>query len=701
MNAPSEKDIREALGDLTLQNGLRRHLNNNNSGITTEDRKRSIGSTKNHFLKPSLVFNAQFDKENSQAAMDLSVQQIDFGDDTVLHNKDTHDTTMPEWLKVKLEVEEKKRKSEMASKSTLPIPHLVTCQMSETTDKGSTDGGYEGDTAGDHIHLAADTTWEEMKRNYNIERDDLYGDVTSVSQLTKDDDDDNKVSSNSDDNQYLMKPFDERAMNSTAYSFTDSNCFNVNSETIPSIGTAKVTSYRTEYLDSPMPRPKLIKTFDDPIPQIKRPQLKTAEFHEIHLITPTDEGMIYDSKQKMWVYPNPATQGGYGYELVFDDETCESGSQTNMNTTIAVDPRHVTNVSGLDLSFSESRRALVSALQDVLRTRENWDKVSKVDISGRGLLTVKSLEEFLPNIREVNLNDNALTSLEGLTGHLQTALLANNCITDQFLNFGKFTDMQKLDLSYNGVTKLSLFSSLSNLRYLYLSNCEINELVSMPSLLKLNLSNNKIEGVVDFAHLDFMNLQELDLSGNKITGVQNLNCPELRQLNLENNNITTVSIPKSLPKMKKLLFAGNENLDVLSVGTKLKQLKFLSVSGSTQVKGKFPELLTFCLFEGDKLSTLQSSDLIISPYLQEIVLRSCQLGFEDLDKLWNMFPHLRSFDLRNNEFDCRFAELVKFFMQFGKVTSVRMEDNPVTDRLKDRKLLKVYELMIYKLTHQL
>jgi Leucine-rich repeat (LRR) protein len=104
---------------------------------------------------------------------------------------------------------------------------------------------------------------------------------------------------------------------------------------------------------------------------------------------------------------------------------------------------------------------------------------------------------------------------------------------------------------------------LENVRHLDVSNnkfiSNINEsVVHMDLLLSLNAMGNRIDAFDVPTKLEF--LQTIDLSHNKLTSWNGIECPHLRYLNLSKNELSSVSGLDQNPELQTLLLADNKPL---------------------------------------------------------------------------------------------------------------------------------------------
>ncbi|CAJ2669367.1 unnamed protein product [Trifolium pratense] len=200
-------------------------------------------------------------------------------------------------------------------------------------------------------------------------------------------------------------------------------------------------------------------------------------------------------------------------------------------------------------------------------------------------LTYLDLQVNNFSVSELGLSDNQLTGSIGefSTYSLRYLSLSNNNIQGDFpnsiykfqnlsdlslsstnlsgvVNFHQFSNLKELsflDLSHNSFLSLNIDSAdhiLQNLGVLYLSSCNINKfpkfLARIQNLQELDLSNNKIQGKVpSWFHEKLLrtwkDIQHIDLSYNKLQGVLPIP-PYGIQLFLLSNNYFTGDIAMSL-----------------------------------------------------------------------------------------------------------------------------------------------------------
>ena len=170
--------------------------------------------------------------------------------------------------------------------------------------------------------------------------------------------------------------------------------------------------------------------------------------------------------------------------------------------------------------------------------------------------------EALDNLRSLNLENNQLTSLEGLLelNRLRILCVNNNKIASLDSTHGNetylvLTSLHVLQLASNGITKLRPLQlhKLPSLKALFLQNNDISTLdgfEEFPSLIELVLDRNKIKYIADKDLTSLKNILELHLEDNRLKFLPDLNgLVSLHRLFLANNRIHEL---KELVKLSDL-----------------------------------------------------------------------------------------------------------------------------------------------------
>ncbi|MEH2117199.1 COR domain-containing protein [Nostoc sp.] len=234
------------------------------------------------------------------------------------------------------------------------------------------------------------------------------------------------------------------------------------------------------------------------------------------------------------------------------------------------------------------------------------DKVTELDLSGKGLTTLPREIVQLTNLRSLNLYGNQLSSLPPEIGqltnlrsldlssnqlsslppeivqltNLQTLKLSGNQLSSLPPEFRQLTNLQTLNLSGNQLSSLPPeIIQFTNLQILNLSYNQLSslppEIVQLTNLQTLNLSYNQLSSLPPEI-VQLTNLQTLNLSGNQLSSLP----PEFRQLTnlqtlyLYNNQLS--SLPPEIRQLTDLRSLNLYNNQLSSLPPEIRQLQNLN-----------------------------------------------------------------------------------------------------------------------------
>ncbi|ORY73857.1 hypothetical protein BCR35DRAFT_293569 [Leucosporidium creatinivorum] len=240
--------------------------------------------------------------------------------------------------------------------------------------------------------------------------------------------------------------------------------------------------------------------------------------------------------------------------------------------------RRTTNADATFLtecSFGVSADRLLQFITDVEPFEPDWEGLRSIDLRKKGAESVVRLKEFLPNLDEVNLNDNEVAFLTGVPSTVRTLLLSSNRISS-LTSFTHLRNLERIDISHNQIDSVHQLSCLRHLRELKADGNRISDLSGLgeiDGLLRLSVKGNKLERV-DFAELKWARLETLNLSRNKltvITGVEHLQSATM--LNFDHNSLSRFAPTAYMPRLRVLRLCSNpiESLDI-GFATKLRTL---------------------------------------------------------------------------------------------------------------------------------
>ncbi len=272
----------------------------------------------------------------------------------------------------------------------------------------------------------------------------------------------------------------------------------------------------------------------------------------------------------------------------------------------------------------------------------------ELDISNTGISDIYRLQEF-PTLQHLDISDNHISDLSPLSQLLDLRSLdaSNNQIFD-VTPLNNLTRLTSLKLSGNsGIHSNQLHFILSNntkITELGLGDIAIDSLYSLPlynyhtgrsfDLTYLDISNTGITDIYDLGQ--FPGLRYLDISDNELQYLDSLQyLIQLEELHLEKIQITDISLLNGQTKLRCLNLAGNSNIDFMSLLPILQNnpnLQALDLSG---------------------IAVPNPDDLALwNPYIGQpyplTELRLASTGISDINFLY-FYPLLEILDISNND----------------------------------------------------
>ena len=181
----------------------------------------------------------------------------------------------------------------------------------------------------------------------------------------------------------------------------------------------------------------------------------------------------------------------------------------------------------------------------------------------------KNLISFFVDLNLLKLEELDL-SYNNFNHNMMTTNNNNNVKKSLYINL---PSLKKLNLSNNKIEDINLLSKfkIDSLKDLKLNNNDIENItvlnkVSFRKLRSINLSNNKISDISIFAELSFCNnIENINVMNNEIVNInilRNISLPRLKTFNLLNNDIADYSVFRLIffPKLE-ILYAFPNQLD--------------------------------------------------------------------------------------------------------------------------------------------
>ncbi|QMS84895.1 hypothetical protein [Candidatus Xianfuyuplasma coldseepsis] len=228
------------------------------------------------------------------------------------------------------------------------------------------------------------------------------------------------------------------------------------------------------------------------------------------------------------------------------------------------------DLSGLSnletLDASNNQICDISTLDDLESLRTLDLSFNNLGCVGNGVSPDFDSLENAPYLTTLKLNDNNLTSIEGLRDRdisLDVLHLHNNNLSD-ITPIGEYTNITELILYNNNISNINDLSGMTGLTAIDLSDNQLtsfDDLLAIPNLIAIDVSKNNITTIPDISNV-WPNLSILDLHSNILNDISRVDGhPSLEQLVLYNNGLTQLVGIQNLPELNELIIATPETID--------------------------------------------------------------------------------------------------------------------------------------------
>ncbi|KAI0136919.1 WD repeat domain-containing protein [Xylariales sp. AK1849] len=276
---------------------------------------------------------------------------------------------------------------------------------------------------------------------------------------------------------------------------------------------------------------------------------------------------------------------------------------------LRADNNQITSLDGIKFHDSlQVLRVRGNLIEDVDLDGTKLHRLTELDLQGNQISSIDNIEQ-LPCLSVLNLENNRLSSFATTTGQIMSSLkylkLSNNALT--VLSLATFPAIRMLHADRNQLTTVTNSSRARRLDSLSLREqkgdtpLDLSFLSSAYEVRKLFLSGNLLAAFEP--KVDFLNLQFLELAN---CGLQCLPenfgqlMPNLRTLNLNFNALEDLSALRYIPRLKKLLVAGNRLADsgvIANLLSEFPHLSKLDLRDNPATLGFYPPVQTLVSME--------------------------------------------------------------------------------------------------------
>ena len=198
--------------------------------------------------------------------------------------------------------------------------------------------------------------------------------------------------------------------------------------------------------------------------------------------------------------------------------------------------------------------------KDKIITETELTGIKNINVLNKNISSIKGIENFT-YLERFSAYNNNLTEVDlSKNTNLTSCSLSKNKLTN--IDLTANTKLQSIDISENEFTDTSFkFPETDTVKTIYVNNNNLTtfDCTKYKNLDYLNIKNNQVSSIKPGE-----NLTKLNLEGNNITSLNDINCPKLKELILNNNtNLTSVDLT-SLPALQRL-FLENTNITSLDL----------------------------------------------------------------------------------------------------------------------------------------
>lgn len=284
---------------------------------------------------------------------------------------------------------------------------------------------------------------------------------------------------------------------------------------------------------------------------------------------------------------------------------------------------------GAQQRMSQTVRHLVDKIAEAQAFEPFWEDMKELELQDKDLGSLHMLDKFCGRLVRLDVSGNTVRALDGIPNSIRELCISNNMLSD-LTAWDRLANLQCVDISNNRITSLSSFRNLVHLRELVADNTGLATLDGIKyheSLMNIRARDNAIEEI-DFEGTSLQRLSTLDLQGNRIRKIKNLQeLTSLSCLNLAGNQLVEFA-PDSFVPLTHLMISDNKlrNLDLASM-TRL-HLVYADRNRLTTVRGlrRTPHLDSLSLREQAGSSPFDTRMLAHAYEVRKLFLSGNRIG---------------------------------------------------------------------------
>lgn len=223
---------------------------------------------------------------------------------------------------------------------------------------------------------------------------------------------------------------------------------------------------------------------------------------ELSLVRRDTPTPLSNGVQKSVIYPSSAGHDtSYSFHLspLPDFTVNQIDDPLQLEVSYIAQRTHPSSLRQVHGTFALAAEDLVKHITDAEPYEPYWEHLRRLNLRGKGLITLHKLNDFCPRLEELDVSENELGQLSGAPSTLRNLSIQQNCISN-LTAWGHLVNLQYLDVSGNQLESLDGFSGLIHLRELRANNNKIRNIdgiLDLNGLLRLELRHNALT-MVDF-----------------------------------------------------------------------------------------------------------------------------------------------------------------------------------------------------------
>ncbi|PGH09764.1 hypothetical protein GX51_00445 [Blastomyces parvus] len=265
--------------------------------------------------------------------------------------------------------------------------------------------------------------------------------------------------------------------------------------------------------------------------------------------------------------PNMDTSYSFQLAPLSDFTLHQIDESMRLDVSYVAERTHPTSLRQVHGTYTLATQDLIKHITDTEPYEPYWEHLRRLNLRGKGLITLHRLNEFCSRLEELDASDNNVGQVSGVPSSIRTLRVPRNCLSN-LTAWGHLSNLQYLDVSGNKLEDLDAFSGLVHLRSLKADGNRIRNIrgiMGLNGLLTLKVRGNLIDEV-DFGEAELTRLINLDLRDNHLTSVRNIGfIKTIEKLDLRGNRIRHFESLEVLHCLHSLTLSNN-NIEKLNIG---------------------------------------------------------------------------------------------------------------------------------------